>query len=440
MSEIAPTSLLHPLKATVLDFQEDEHDYQFKVEYPEPTCCHACGAVSDIIRFNKKLVKYRDVPMHGKRVTLWVVTRRYQCKSCKGTFTPAIPEMAEAHRMTKRCYQYIIKRALTGTNASVAQDVGFDESVTRGVIKSYCEQKAKTYKPVLPRVLGIDELYLNKTFRCVLTNIEQGTIIDILESRQSNVIYNRLAHMEGRENVQIVCQDMWKPYRDVASQLFPKASIVVDRFHIQRMANEAMETLRKSLKKDLTVHHRRQLKGDRKMMLMRKRDLNPMQQMIIETWLDHYPELGLAYQLKEEFFDIWLAQTEPEARMRYQNWLAKIPEHHKKHWKPLITSMTNWEKEIFAYFGPAQRKTNAFTESINRKMRDLNRDSRGMSFEMFRAKTLFTLKHKFSKPKPVKESPFTVGYVTVGSWDLDDEILDDYGVSIDAILQSKIGE
>lgn len=93
-----------------VDFQEDEHDYQFKVEYPEPTCCHACGAVSDIIRFNKKLVKYRDVPMHRKRVTLWVVTRRYQCKSCKGTFTPAIPEMAEAHRMTKRCYQYIIKR------------------------------------------------------------------------------------------------------------------------------------------------------------------------------------------------------------------------------------------------------------------------------------------------------------------------------------------
>ena len=240
--------------------------------------------------------------------------------------------------------------------------------------------------------------------------------------------------------MQIVCQDMWKPYRDVASQLFPKASIVVDRFHIQRMANEAMETLRKSLKKDLTVHHRRQLKGDRKMMLMRQRDLNPMQQMIIETWLDHYPELGLACQLKEEFFDIWLAQTEPEARMRYQNWLAKIPERHKKHWKPLITSMTNWEKEIFAYFGPAQRKTNAFTESINRKMRDLNRDSRGMSFEMFRAKTLFTLRHKFSKPKPVKESPFTIGYVTVGSWDLDDEILDDYGVSIDAILESKIGE
>lgn len=56
--------------------------------------------------------------------------------------------------------------------------------------------------------------------------------------------------------------------------------------------------------------------------------------------------------------------------------------------------MTNGEKEIFAYFGPAQRNTNAFTESIDRQMRDLNRDARGMSFEMFRAKALFSLEHK----------------------------------------------
>lgn len=52
-------------------------------------------------------------------------------------------------------------------------------------------------------------------------------------------------------------------------------------------------------------------------------------QRVIETWLNHYPDLGLAYRLKEEFFDIWLSQTELDARKSYQEWLAKIPEHHK---------------------------------------------------------------------------------------------------------------
>ncbi|MCR7552343.1 transposase, partial [Pseudomonas aeruginosa] len=125
-------------------------------------------------------------------------------------------------------------------------------SVVRAVIKAYCDIKAYSYRPTLPRILGIDELYLNRQFRCVLTDIERGTIIDILESRQFDVLYNYLANMRGRDNVQIICQDMWKPYRDVASKLFPRAAVVVDRFHIQRMANEAMETLRKGLKKELT--------------------------------------------------------------------------------------------------------------------------------------------------------------------------------------------
>lgn len=30
-----PQSLLHPLKASVIGFQEEEHDYHFQVEYHE---------------------------------------------------------------------------------------------------------------------------------------------------------------------------------------------------------------------------------------------------------------------------------------------------------------------------------------------------------------------------------------------------------------------
>ncbi|MDF0729118.1 ISL3 family transposase [Pseudomonas entomophila] len=432
----APTSLLHPLRAQVLSFEEDEHDYHFQVEYPDPPACHTCGTVGQLVRFGKKQVKYRDVPMHGKRVSLWAVQRRFQCKSCDSTFTPKFHEMAEDHRMTRRCYDFIVKRSLANTNASVAHEVGVDESVVRAVIKAYCEVQAYGYRPTLPRVLGIDELYLNRQFRCVLTNIEQGTIIDILESRQFDVLYNYLANMRGRENVQIVCQDMWKPYRDVASKLFPKAAIVVDRFHIQRMANESLEVLRKGIKKELTQHQRRQLKGDRKLLLMRRRDLNPMNELVIHTWLDQFPELGVAYKLKEAFFDIWESSTEAEARSRYQQWLSMIPEGHKAHWKPLITSMTNWEREIFAYFGPAQRNTNAFTESINRQMRDLNRNARGMSFEMFRAKTLFSLEHKVIKPKPKRQSPFVMRDI----FTMDpSEIPTDYGVPIEAILKATQG-
>lgn len=62
-----PENLLHPLKFDVVDFKEEEHDYHFRVELPEPTCCQACGALeSRIVKFGKDDQAYRDVPVHGK--------------------------------------------------------------------------------------------------------------------------------------------------------------------------------------------------------------------------------------------------------------------------------------------------------------------------------------------------------------------------------------
>lgn len=74
-------------------------------------------------------------------------------------------------------------------------------------------------------------------------------------------------------------------------------------------------------------------------------------------------------------------------------------------------------------------------------MRDLNRDARGMSFEMFRAKTLFSLEHKVTKPKPKRESPFA-GYATVMKSVLvldESELPIDHGVPIEAIIRAIQG-
>lgn len=45
--------------------------------------------------------------------------------------------------------------------------------------------------------------------------------------------------------------------------------------------------------------------------------------------MDQFPELGTAYKLKEAFFDIWESATEPEARQRYSDWLAMMPDSQR---------------------------------------------------------------------------------------------------------------
>ena len=53
--------------------------------------------------------------------------------------------------------------------------------------------------------------------------------------------------MANRHQVEIVSMDMWKPYRRAFQTVLPQARIVVDKFHVVRMANEALEKIRKGL-------------------------------------------------------------------------------------------------------------------------------------------------------------------------------------------------
>ncbi len=45
-----PGNLLHPLKLDVVGFKEEDHDYHFRVELPEPSCCQSCGGESVAIQ------------------------------------------------------------------------------------------------------------------------------------------------------------------------------------------------------------------------------------------------------------------------------------------------------------------------------------------------------------------------------------------------------
>lgn len=85
----------------------------------------------EFVRFGKRDVPYRDLPIHGKRVTLWVVRRRYTCRACKTTFRPQLPEMVDGFRMTLRLHEYVEKEAFNHPYAYVADTTGTDEDGTR---------------------------------------------------------------------------------------------------------------------------------------------------------------------------------------------------------------------------------------------------------------------------------------------------------------------
>lgn len=202
--------------------------------------------------------------------------------------------------------------------------------------------------------------------------------------------------------MQVVCIDMWVPYRDAARLVLPQAQVIVDKFHVVRMANEALDGVRKAIRADLTDAQRRTLMHDRFLLLKRRRDLEPREAFLLETWTGNFPRLAAAYAAKEAFYAVWEETARVPATARYDAWLASLTPELAEAFRPIITAVGNWREEIFAYFD--QPVTNAYTEAFNRLIGDTNRLGRGYSFEVLRAKMLHAEPRKNARPRYDRDS------------------------------------
>ncbi len=375
---------------------EQDHDYHLHVTVERPTTiCRHCYA-SEIVGFGRREQVVKDLPRLGKRTAIYVETRRWRCKSCGKTFFDRLPHVDERRQMTDRLVQWIGQEAVSRTFASIAGEIGVTEGTVRQVFSDYVQRRYAQLDFVTPRWLGIDEIYLIKP-RCVMTNVEELTALDILENRNKKTVIARLSEMD-RSRVELVTIDMWRPYRDAARIALRDAQVVIDKFHVVRMLNAACETVRKSLRSSLTKHQRRGLVNDRFLILKRERDLTDKDRMMLDGWLLNYPALAAAYETKEAGYRIYEAASSADAAERYAIWKASVPHEMRGAFGDFQRAWENWGDEILAYFD--HRITNAYTESLNNLIRTTNRIGRGYSFEALRAKILLSENgHKIVRPK-----------------------------------------
>ena len=281
-----------------------------------------------------------------------------------------------ARVMTRRLTEWMGKQAIKRTFASIAEEVGVDEKTVRLIFGDYVNELEKTIRFETPKWMGIDEIHLIKP-RGVITNIQNNTIVELLPNRNKETVIRFLYNLEGKERIQYVAMDMWQPYRDACSAVIPDARIVIDKFHVVKMANDAMEKVRKGLRERLTTKQRRGLMHDRYVLLRRERDLTDKDSLLLSGWLKNYDELGIAYRLKEDFFGIYDAQSPDEAQGRYLEWKSRITPEVAPAFTDLVRAWDNWTPWILGYFD--HPVTNAYTESLNSLIRVMDRLGRGYS-------------------------------------------------------------
>lgn len=394
-----PANILNLPSYHIEKIETNEHNYHISaIVIAHPNECPNCSSIG-FVGFGRREQMVRDLPMHGKRARLYINTRRFRCRSCNKTFFETLPDVDLKRDMTTRLVAWIGKQSIRRTFASIADEVGCSEFTVRAVFGDYVIDLKSTVRFETPKWMGIDEIHLIKPRR-VITNIQNNTIVDLLKNRNKETIINYLGNLDGKEHIQYVSMDMWAPYRDACIAVIPDAKIVIDKFHVVKMANEAVEKVRKGLRANLTMKERRGLMHDRYVLLKRERQLTDEDSLKLSGWIKNYAELGLAYRLKEDFFKIYDCSSPDEAQGMYLEWKARITPEVEDAFHDLVRAWDNWRPWILGYFD--HPITNAYTESLNNLIRVMNQLGRGYSFEALRAKILFSEgshKHTNTKPK-----------------------------------------
>jgi transposase len=366
--------------------QEDGVDVLEAAYGPQPTACPKCGTLDQLYRHGTKETTYTDIPIRGAPAKLRAKVQRYRCRSCGETFLQPLGGILDGRRMTQRCATYIQANCLRDTFVRLAGDVGCDDKTVRTLALEYIAAMEANHRPTMPDWLGLDETQIDGKMRCVVTDVGERRVIDMLPDRDKLTVAGWLHRFKDRSWVKGIAIDMWRPYRDVAHQMFPGRPVVIDKFHVVRTASYCMERVRIRLQKKRKAGERRQWLQSKATLNMRYAKLGEKARFNLDMWLANEPELAAAYRLKEAFYDIY-DMPKAQAVAAFDAFPATVPPMLAHDFKVLLTAMKNWRREILAYFD--HPITNAYTEALNGVAKTINRQGRGYTFEVLRARLLY---------------------------------------------------
>lgn len=323
--------------------------------------------------------------------------------------------------MTKRLMVYIAKQSMRRNFAEVSRDCFVDPKTASKAFNTYVGEKIKGLKRETPRVLGIDEKWLKKEYRAVLGNVENLTVLDMLPNR-AEALEQYLIDIPNKHKVEVVVTDSYDNYRLMIKEHMPGRLHVTDRYHVVAKASIALDQIRASIAKRLTDRRMgADLRMAKKLFHTRWSLAKEEEREEINKWAHEVPVVGDAYWAKERYCDLYRCSSPAEAEAYYHDWRRTLPQSVRQVFLQKCRIQPRWMPMVLAYF--EEPYTTGYIESLNRFLDDLQRDGRGYSFEVMRAKLMLAekLEKKTFRGKRLKPEHFygthTPRHIKFYDWD-----------------------
>ena len=389
----------------VIDSQFVDGTLEVEVRSARAPACHHCGSL-DVAGHQRNIRRIRDRSCGYPTMLLWH-QRRVRCRDCRRTCRERHPKIAGRRSITNRFRKHLFDRAVSEPFAWVAAAEKVSGYRVVEAFDAHASEELAGPPDWFPRVVNLDESAFRRMFsyHTVFSDPERGVVFDLVEDRSQAAAELGFSLMSAgmRAAIETVVVDCFPPYRKATERWLPWARIVLDKFHAMRMVDDCAHRVRTRASRKRATNLPNNRSGhqfDRRVRRLRwafsKRasTLTDDDRSKLFAMFETYPEVGLAWLLKEEFASIYDASDRDEAARRLQVWkhhvmVSGIGEFIRT-WRRTLGA---WEEQILSYFD--DRVTNAFAEGITNKVKVIKRSAYGFRNPVrYRSKVLLACGHR----------------------------------------------
>src|SRR5208337_3117547 len=284
-------------------------------------CRQRCRKVHSV----RKAREWRDLSMRKLPLKLRYRPRRVECPRC-GLRVEDFPWADPWARVTTALSNAAARLARELSWQGTARQYGLNWKSVATIVKRAVEYGLRHRARPPVHVIGIDEVSRRKgqVYLTVVYDLERRVLLWVGEDRTEEAVKKFFTEEMGKRRCQtlrVVCMDMWAAYANLVRAHAPNAQILFDRFHIVKHLNEALDSVRRELWRQLTAKERTTFKGTRWLLLKNPWNLSSDQKERLSTLVRWNAPIVRAYYLKEAFQLFWFYKQPKRAKDHLEKWM-----------------------------------------------------------------------------------------------------------------------
>ncbi len=330
--------------------------------------CPECGRRGKIVRALPRPRLWRDIPVCGWTVWLQHCPREILCPT-HGRVVEEAPWADRFSRVTYRFEYATLKYCQIMTQKAAAQLLRIPKSTLSDLLHRAVTRLRNGHRIRGLRTIGIDEISYAKghKYATLVYDLERACVVWIGPGKRRETIdrfFSEAVSEYQRERIQWACCDMSEAYMGAIKHHCPNATLVLDRFHVVKALNSAVDEVRKQQWREANADQPKALKGLRWMLYRHSSTRSRQNTETLKALEKANNRIYRAWRLKDEFEQFWEYQAPWAAERFLKSWTTSAL---RSRLEPLRTFVNTLRKHFFGVLAFIEsRLTNAIAEGLNR--------------------------------------------------------------------------